>query len=240
MTHTSHTLAISGWAQPHDALRAVCGQRSLQLDYHACTHVEEVMTLLRTQKTTNFECCVGWSLGGVLLLYALTHKVITTKQLVLLSVPYQFVACDLFEHGMDRLTFDLFYHNYQTDAKRTAKRFASLIAHGDKHAERIVQQLPPYIHEDKQEIWLPWLEILHQQRTHHFNFENFPPTLILHGTDDRVVSFAQAQALHAHMPHAELVALEACGHAPHLHHPDFVQETISHHRAKHHLPEITL
>ena len=110
MTHQHH-LAISGWAQPHNALQHVCAPNCLHLDYHDCYDIESVMTLLKAAPQQHYDRCIGWSLGGVILLYALTHNIITTKQLVLVGVPYQFVSCDMFAHGMDRLTFELFHQN---------------------------------------------------------------------------------------------------------------------------------
>jgi malonyl-CoA O-methyltransferase len=233
MNHHLKSLAISGWAQPYDALNEVSPQGCLHLDYHTCNSVDAVMRLLKTQPNQDFDSCIGWSLGGVLLLYALTHNIITTKQLVLIGVPYQFVSSDVFSHGMDTLTFQLFHQNYQQDSARTAKRFASLIAHGDKHADKIIQNMVHYPHQHNKQLWLPWLEALRDQRTNHFEFEHFPPTLILHGTQDRIVSHQQAALLQQHIPHAELVSLEACGHAPHLHHPDYVRDAIASHAARH-------
>ena len=40
------------------------------------------------------------------------------------------------------------------------------------------------------------------------------PVLIMHGTDDRVISYESALNLHKRIPHAELMTLEGAGHLP--------------------------
>lgn len=222
-------LAISGWAQPHDALAGVVPEGTWHLDYHACRDAEGVMALLARAEQNHFQRVVGWSLGGVLLLSALMRGVITADQVVLIGVPYQFVSCDVFAHGMDRLTFDLFHANYAQDAPRTAARFAHLIAHGDRYAKEVLAAIPQYAKAADVDTWLPWLRVLEQQKAAALDLEHFPSTLILHGEHDRVVSHAQAEMLAQAIPHATLVSLEGCGHAPHWHHPELVREQIEQH-----------
>ncbi len=52
------------------------------------------------------------------------------------------------------------------------------------------------------------------------------PVLIMHGTDDRVVSFQSALNLHKRIPHAELMTMEGAGHLPNARYPVRVNNAI--------------
>ncbi len=52
------------------------------------------------------------------------------------------------------------------------------------------------------------------------------PTLVLHGTEDRIIPLANGEAIHAAIAGSSLVALEGCGHAPHLRDPVKVNTLI--------------
>ncbi len=45
------------------------------------------------------------------------------------------------------------------------------------------------------------------------------PTLIVHGTEDRIIPVANGEAIHAAIAGSTLAVLEGCGHAPHLRDP---------------------
>jgi len=45
------------------------------------------------------------------------------------------------------------------------------------------------------------------------------PTLVIQGTQDAVVGPARGAAVADAIPHAQLITLEGCGHAPHLRDP---------------------
>lgn len=229
MYRQQRQLAISGWAQPIDALISVTNEDCHHFDYHNTLNLHEALLELKNVSTVPWHTCIGWSLGGVLLMHAVAQGIIRTQQLVLLGAPFQFVSCERFTQGMDPLTFELFHANYRTDAVRTAKRFAALISHGDQHSERILGELPHYPDNANQELWLPWLDVLKNQTTHHLDFSHFPPTLILHGQNDKIVSHAQAELLATLIPYATLRTLPNCGHAPHLHNPAFVRSAIQEH-----------
>jgi 3-oxoadipate enol-lactonase len=58
---------------------------------------------------------------------------------------------------------------------------------------------------------LPWLRV---------------PTLVLHGTDDRLVAPANAEILAARIPDAELVLLEGAGHLYHSEQPEVADDAV--------------
>ncbi|MGR2751847.1 alpha/beta fold hydrolase [Agromyces arachidis] len=52
------------------------------------------------------------------------------------------------------------------------------------------------------------------------------PMLLIHGTDDRITSFASSKAMQRIVPGAELLAIEGSGHAPHVRYPVRVNHAI--------------
>ena len=60
------------------------------------------------------------------------------------------------------------------------------------------------------------------------------PVLVLHGTEDRLVSMARSDELMAGLPDAKRILLDGVGHQPHFTHPeelarlvgDFCSETV--------------
>lgn len=222
------TLCISGWAQHHDGLNVLCNDSVHHFHFAPMQNITTALTALSSE-TTHYHRIIGWSLGGALAMYALEKKHITTNQLVLLAAPAQFVSCSDFQYGMDPLTFSLFHSNYSLDSARTAKKFAQLITHGDKHREHITPLLAPDHFSAQTTLWASWLDELKQLHHAHFTFKHFPPTLIFHGTEDTVVKHSQSEWLAQHIPQATLISLPECGHAPHLHDTSFLKHHIIQH-----------
>lgn len=229
-----HTLCLSGWAQHHDALIHLCDnhKKTLHFSYAHLQDSTDALAMLALQAPVT-QRIIGWSLGGALAMRALSEGHIRTQQLVLLAAPVQFVACTSFTHGMDQLTFSLFHQNYGQDSLRTAKRFSHLITKGDKHHAHITPSLAPADFSAQHEVWHRWLDELHQQHHTHHNFSHFPPTLIIHGEQDSIVSIEQSQWLAQAIPNATLMMLPDCGHAPHLHNSAAIIDAMEHHKQAH-------
>ncbi len=204
-------ITLSGWAQPYDALQHIApNAKAIDYGTHANPdYPEEYLA----DVIADAEVAIGWSLGGALLMRGISRGAIAPRKLVLISAPAQFVADDDFPHGMDTLTFDLFYDNYASDPTRTAARFAGLVAKGDAKELDIIEGLDG---SDDADTWHPWLDVLAEQRAEH-HFEDFPDTLIIHGQKDSIVDYAQAEWLAEHIPDTMLHSLPDAAHAPHLH-----------------------
>lgn len=220
-------LTLSGWAQPYDSL-AIIAPDALHLSYEHC-RVMGCITQRIQHKAPAPRTAIGWSLGGTFLMHAISEGKLKPKQLVLLGASLQFVESPDYDAGMDRFTFDLFKKNYATDSTRTARRFNALVAKGDDHREGILRELGFWPKSAEKETWLSWLEMLDRYSYKSLTFEQFPPTLIIHGRNDEVAKIRQAEALHARIPGSELLILDHCGHAPHLHNPIRVKEAIAAH-----------
>lgn len=227
----THTLCVNGWAQPPDGLKIIAPD-ALHLDYRACRDFACTTGLVATV-APEVKRAIGWSLGGTLLMEAIARGGLCAKQLVLIAPPLQFVADARFTHGMDPLTFRLFHENYRTQPERTASRFTGLIAKGDTHARRIMGDLGQWEGSRDTAIWHSWLDTLNDHSFIHSNYSSFPPTLVLHGKNDSIVSIRQSEMLAAQWPQVTLRIWEGSGHAPHLHDTEGVRAAMEHHAREH-------
>jgi pimeloyl-[acyl-carrier protein] methyl ester esterase len=204
------TLTLSGWTQPADALSRIVPD-SLHFDYSEYPNPEASFEGLKHY--ADAERIVAWSMGGQLALRAIAAGVLNPKKLVLIAVPYQFVG----EHGMDDFTFKQFRTNYAEDTARSKTRFHGLIAKGDKHHKRIVEDLSHHPEVENTNRWLPWLDDLSAFNVKSIDLSRVPAPLIIHGANDVIVPFRQSEALANHLNSDIFERWEECGHAPHLH-----------------------
>ncbi len=228
---TTPLLAVSGWAQPPDALRPLAPDAAF-LDYRTCRAPQCPVQLL-ARHHPHITTAIGWSLGGWLLMRAIEQKKITVQQLVLIASPLQYVSTPEFTHGMDPVTFDLFVKSYASDPVRTSKRFSALIAKGDTKFSEVLEQLEYWEESAEKDTWAFWLDVLGAQQATDFTFDGFPPTLIVQGGQDKVIARAQGEALAECIPGATLQLLEESGHAPHLHDAMIIRDAIARHAAQH-------
>jgi pimeloyl-[acyl-carrier protein] methyl ester esterase len=218
-------ITLSGWAQPHDALNVIAPEAT-HIEYGSCKDVEQAMERISAQGSRT-DIAVGWSLGGSLLMEAVHRKLICPKRLILLAAPVQFVNNDEFAHGMGQETFRLFCESYRKDPQRTAKRFAALIAKGDRRAAAITRQLGNLAACSVIEQWTPWLDYLAEYKVSDFDFSYANEIVSIHGVNDCIVPFEQTMMLSEQHPHVKTVILPEAGHAPHLHDGETVRAWLN-------------
>ncbi len=224
MIQHQDSLALSGWAQPHDAL-SVVAKKADHIAYEKALSLQQAMERLASY--ANIPLAVGWSLGGLILMHAAAKGLIRPKALVILCSPIQFVKNEGFPYGMGAETFALFRENFFTHPEKTARRFHHLIADGDIHYTDIVTTLENGTRVEY-EPWKRWLDILGAQRHDTLPLERLPRTLLIYGEADRIVSSAQGEYLYQRMPRSELHIIKGCAHAPHLHDAEHIREKIRH------------
>ena len=81
--------------------------------------------------------------------------------------------------------------------------------------------------------WLPWLDDLAACSLRDYDMAAVPPTLIVHGSEDIVTSYKQAEALHRALPSVRLELFSGCAHAPQLHNRRKVRQYIEDHVRNH-------
>lgn len=217
-------LTISGWTQPADALLPIVPHAD-HLDYAGLDGFDAVSV---ASKSGAYDLVIGWSLGGVIARQLLKRQTIQARALVLVSSPFRFVVDQQVSEAMPADVFEQFYANYRDDTKRTVNRFHGLVAKGDRHAKRIMEELSHHPLVLQTTHWLPWMDVLRDYNGFDQDYHMLPPTLIVHGHEDAIVPYRQSEYLHRHLPQSEHVGWEGCGHAPHLHDAVRLQALIQH------------
>jgi len=149
------------------------------------------------------------------------------RKLVLISAPFQFVKTPEIPIGMPRDLFDKFRDNYERNPLQTMSKAWELIHKDDTIAASVRDHLAKH---DKQIVigknWLGWLDILGDFTCEGLHLADFPPTIIIHGDRDLVVYPEQSAYFSKAIPHAKLMMISGCGHAPHWHNTDAVRKLI--------------
>lgn len=218
------TVTLTGWGQPHDALKAIA-PAARHIDYAAEETVEKALARIGDE-AYGADIIIGWSMGGQMALRAIAQGMIAPRRLVLIATPYQFVKHDARALGMGRDTFAQYRQNYARNPERTLHKSYLLIAHQDMHADRV----QGYLHGHKKQIggynWLYWLDTLAAYSCDALDLSILPPTLLIHGNNDVVVEPLQSAAFKERIPQAELRQYSNCGHAPHWHNHEDVRAQI--------------
>lgn len=215
-------LALSGWGQPHDALKAIEPQAT-HIDYARHDSVEAALAAI-ADTGQGYNTVIGWSLGGQLAARAVASGMLSPRKLVLIAAPFQFVGG---EFGMGHETYNKFRDNYAKNPARTMDKAWALTHQGDARAEQVRAQLA---RQDKQaeleKDWLRWLTSMDGFSFSAIPIQGMPETLLIHGSEDVVVSPKQSEHFAARLPKAKLMIMEGAGHAPHWHDAEAVARAI--------------
>lgn len=219
-------LALSGWGQPHDTLADVIPENSTHFDYTGYATIEEALAAI-ADSVKNHNVVIGWSLGGQLAVRAIAAGLMQPEKLILIGVPFQFVQSAELKIGMPRDKFDKFRDNYQKNPARTLAKAWELTALGDRRPKHIRAQFGRYDQQSMlQKDWLRWLDMLDGFSSSVLDFGKFPPSLIIHGMQDKVVDYTQAQEFMKRITGAKHIMLQDAGHAPHWHDTNLIKRHI--------------
>jgi len=228
MVYLMRVLTLSGWGQPHDAL-GVLAPGATHADYAGCVGVEEALAAIAEQGRGH-GVVIGWSLGGQLAVRAIAAGMLKPPALVLIAVPFRFVATPEQAFGMKRDLYDKFRADYARRAERTLHKAWGLVVKDDRRANHVRAHLGRH---DKQAVlekdWLGWLDRLDGFGCEDLPMGHFPPTLLIHGERDAVVNVEQSRRFAEALPQSRLEILPECGHAPHWHDSEHLQRLIAEH-----------
>lgn len=219
----TNIVTLSGWGQAFDALASVTPVGTTHIDYSNFANISDFFACIKKESP---DIIVGWSLGGQLALRAISEGIIKPKALVLLAVPYQFVASKEIKCAMDRDSFRFFYSSFENDPVKTIKRFMTLISQNDTHGHEILKELRHNTKTENASRWLYWLDELENFSCSLLDFSNIPKTFAVHGRDDTIVDISQTGLFKSLIRDYKLEVFESCGHAPHLHDSARVRATI--------------
>jgi pimeloyl-ACP methyl ester carboxylesterase len=156
---------------------------------------------------------VGWSLGGMLLLDALSQMTFTPAGLVLVAAPASFCERLDHPHGQPRTVVRALRRTVRKDLHRGLLDFASrCLAPGEANfSEEIYHDFQPQENGADLAAGLDYL----------INTDLRPQlsmiparVLIIQGDQDDIVPLAQSEILQHYLKDARMVRIEGAGHAP--------------------------
>jgi pimeloyl-[acyl-carrier protein] methyl ester esterase len=173
---------------------------------------------------------LGWSLGGLIALNAALRHPHMVAQLVLVGATPKFVQAPDWPHAMPTEVFADFARSLIQDYRATLLRFLSLQVGGNESARALLKQLRAdmFAHGEPQpEALAAGLAILEQTDLRARLAEIRVPTLVVHGSHDRLALPAAGDYLAAQLPKARLLRVAGAGHAAFLTHAALLADAVS-------------
>lgn len=162
---------------------------------------------------------LGWSLGGQLAMEIAAKYPKRVRRLVLVATTPCFVRRRGWNAAMPRATFEDFVWRTAQDTKAALQFFAGLTARGDRNERVVLRKLRKALAEGGQPDALSLragLNFLRDTDSRKSAAAIRAPTLVIHGTRDRLVPVAAGGWLTARIPGARFVAMQGAAHAPFL------------------------
>jgi pimeloyl-[acyl-carrier protein] methyl ester esterase len=172
---------------------------------------------------------LGWSLGGLIALDAVLRHPQKVARLVLVGTTPKFVQAPDWPHAMPAEVFAGFARSLTRDYRATLLRFLSLQVGGNESAHALLKQLrgEMFAHGEPQpEALAAGLAILEQTDLRARLPEIHVPTLVVHGSHDRLAPSAAGEYLGMQLPEARLLRIEGAGHAPFLSHAALLADAV--------------
>ena len=218
-------LTITGWGQKLDSLDQFASKfgKVKNLPYVNYKDFDEVV--VRAKKfAKETDIIIGWSLGAQIAVRLVERKVLKPRLLVLLAPPFQYVSSNEISSGINHFLFYAFQQAYSAFPSNTLRKFGVLVCQNDDHAMSIIETMDDDMTHHNG--WIKWLEELGNFSCTNLNYSKFPKTLIFHGDGDAVTNLEQGKMFKKHIHGSKLYVIKKCGHAPHLHDPDFIGNKI--------------
>ena len=183
-----------------------------------------------SQRLTEPAVWIGWSLGAFVALAAARNRPQAVSRLVLVGATPKFVQAPDWPCAMPPAALAQFARDLESDYRGTLARFLSLQMGADETAQATVRELRTMLMEHGEpdpaalRSGLQWLANTDLRAD---LSAIAAPTLVLHGSHDRLVPPAAAKFLAERLPAARLTLIPSAGHAPFLSHADATWNALS-------------
>ncbi len=165
---------------------------------------------------------IGWSLGGLVALDAARRHAASVAKLVLIGATPRFVQAPDWPSAMARAVFAEFGASLARDYRATLLRFLSLQVGNDDEGRALIRRMrgEVFAHGEPSTAALAaGLDILERTDLRDSLSAIRVPTLVVHGSRDRLAPPAAGEALAAGISGARHVLIDGAGHAPFLSRP---------------------
>ena len=212
-TRTLHIVDLPGHGHNRD-----CG---VSLELKACT--QAILDVV-----PDAPWC-GWSLGGLIALYAASRFPQRIPALAMLCATPKFVVADDWPQGMPEQVFKGFAAGLRDHWRGTIDRFIALEAFGSDHMREELRMLRDAVlahGEPSPRVLAEGLQVLEESDLREALPTLGVPSLWIAGRRDRLVNPQAMQAAAAIAPEARFVQVERAGHAPFLTHAAEVADAL--------------
>jgi pimeloyl-[acyl-carrier protein] methyl ester esterase len=171
---------------------------------------------------------LGWSLGGLVALYAAAARPERVRAVLPIAANPRFVRNQDWPHGVEHAVFEQFATGLRGDWRRTVERFLALEAHGSERAQAELRELKAQVFargEPSLPVLEAGLEALDRSDLRALVPTLAMPSLWIAGRRDRLVPPAALQWAAATAPRGQYLEIGG-GHAPFLGHPDEIAAAI--------------
>lgn len=169
---------------------------------------------------------LGWSLGGQIALRLASFAKQRLSRLLLVATTPRFVADKEWPHGLSEGQVRIMVRGLQRRFDKTLTDFfAQQFGKQEMSTDRwqlMNEQLSPSVMPPDKEAALAALETLRISDIRSQLADLATPTLVLHGTEDRIVPLGAGRFLAETLPQARFQTLMQAGHAPFLSYPEQV------------------
>lgn len=199
------------------------GRSRVEGDFDPATCATELATLLPRA------LWIGWSLGGLVALYAALNHADKVCGLVEISSSPRFVLGTDWPHGVARSVFAQFDAGLRRDYRGTIERFLALEALGSEHAQSELRELKTHVFEHGEPalaVLEQGLRVLDSADLRIRLAQVRMPSLWLGGRRDRLVPAAAMRWAAQHCAQGRFVEFSS-GHAPFIGHAAQVADAIN-------------
>ena len=172
----------------------------------------------------------GWSLGGMAALSLVGSAAISTQGMVLLSTTPCFTAKGDWPYGLPATEVKLLRRNLQRSYLPTLGQFFRRMFEGEQIRPERLREIRRFaVYQDnlpEPEAAINLLDIFATQDQRPVLSQIRCPTLVLHGSEDRITPIGAGRDLAQGLPQAQLKEYAGFGHAPFLSDPGLVADEI--------------
>ena len=206
--HNFKIMIFSGWGQKSDVINisSVSSNNIEYIDYLSFPSIGLVADIV---KDKNPDIIIGWSLGGQIAINCILKELITTKLLILLGVPFQFLSQNSYQIGINNKIYQAFCNDLFKNPKNLLKKFHLMMIQGDKRFSDLKNKTFYSQNFNNLQYWLDYLVSF---SGFDINFNNLCQTELIYGKNDNIVNYRQGKLFHKYIPNSNLSIIDNYSH----------------------------
>lgn len=171
---------------------------------------------------------VGWSLGGLIAMKLASVRK-DVKALVLIANSPCFLNKSDWQHGVEPVDFNQLTNRLSKDKTATLKKFAGLVAMGDKQPGQTINRLSKCIGDKAPDLETlqTGLELLSKEDARQAMANQHCPIGMIFGENDVLVRRSTAEAVRIIRPDINTIEIRESGHAPFLSQPQETADALT-------------